>query len=483
MHVTKSLLEGRLPKQMIRALPIYLACILIFLFLSKSDSIHIRPGDVVKRVFSYQAPLQTKYRKFPKKIWQTWKIDPLAFEERDANRAKSWPSLNPEYRYEVLTDGNDLHYVEEHFGPEGLNRLDIVNMYRSLTATIIKADLLRYLVMYVEGGVYADIDVSAIKPVSLFIPPQIHEVDVDLVISVEIDEPNFVNHTILGPKSQSFCQWTFMAKPGTPVIMRLINNVLTWLGEISESQHTPVSNITLNFDEVLTGTGPSAFTTAFLSEMSEQTGEVVDWTYFHALKEAKRVGNILVLPVATFAAGQGHSNSGDHKSPEALVRHHYHASLWPSRHPRYSHPAYGMVEECNWKPECVSAWDNNTAAFPSLPQEEKDKLIAIKVKADAEKFDKEKAEKAAAEKEEAEKKAVELVNRCAEAGLLIPQPKPTTSSVNEATSTRTSEPTTTETRAVPTETPDSPPAKEEVANKDPVHTDPKRDLPAEIGDS
>lgn len=112
--------------------------------------------------------------------------------------------------------------------------------------------------------------------------------------------------------------------------------------------------------------------------------------------------------------GQGHSNARTHDDPNALVKHHYHASLWPSRHPRYSHPAYGMVEECNWNPECVATWDANHAAFPSLSEEEQARLIEAHQTALLEKDEQEAADKAAAEKEEADRKQTELFETCAE---------------------------------------------------------------------
>jgi mannosyltransferase OCH1-like enzyme len=116
--------------------------------------------------FTDEAPqLLIRSEKFPRKIWQSWKVDPTRFEHRDNERARTWTVKNPGYRYEVLTDDNADQYVEHHFGPLGLNRPDIVNVYKSLNAKIIKSDLLRYLIMYVEGGVYADIDVEAIRPV------------------------------------------------------------------------------------------------------------------------------------------------------------------------------------------------------------------------------------------------------------------------------------------------------------------------------
>lgn len=241
----------RLPKQIQRALPISIAASLLFvLFLWRHDSFRSSPivADALKHVLPLQ-PLSISSHEFPKKIWQLWKVDPFSFEERDLARAKSWTAINPEYRYEVLTDGNDMNYVETHFGRAGLNRLDIVSTYRSLTAKIIKADLLRYLVMYIEGGVYADIDVESIRPIDGFIPPQYNPKDVDLVVGVEIDEPDFKGHRILGPKSQSFCQWTFMAKPRVPVMLKLVDNIVKWLHDVARRQNVPVSEIVLDFDE------------------------------------------------------------------------------------------------------------------------------------------------------------------------------------------------------------------------------------------
>ncbi|KAJ5864941.1 uncharacterized protein N7529_006857 [Penicillium soppii] len=326
---------------------------------------------------SYSTQLTSNIgEQFPRKIWQIWKVNPLEFDERDIGVARSWISKNPDYRYEVLTDQNDLGYVETNFGPLGLNRPDIVETYRSLTAPIIKADLLRYLVLYMEGGVYADIDVEALRPVERFIPSGHDESEIDMVIGVEIDEPHFSDHPILGQKSQSFCQWTFMCKPRQPVMMRLVENILHWLNQLSIKQGRPISELQLDFDDVITGTGPSAFTGAILSEMSRATGKDVTWSMFHDISESKVVGGFLVLTVEAFAAGQGHSDSGTHNSRAALVKHHYHASAWPNRHPRFYHPIFGEVERCNWNMDCVRKWDEEASAFAALPQEEQERQIA-----------------------------------------------------------------------------------------------------------
>lgn len=70
----------------------------------------------------------------------------------------------------MLTDTNALYYVETHFGPTGFDRPDIVHTFRELAAPIVKRDLLRYLVMYVE----------ALKPVDVFVPDRFDEKNIDI---------------------------------------------------------------------------------------------------------------------------------------------------------------------------------------------------------------------------------------------------------------------------------------------------------------
>ncbi|RMZ82802.1 hypothetical protein DV738_g1601, partial [Chaetothyriales sp. CBS 135597] len=359
---TKS--EGlAVPRQIRRILPALIGIVVFYIFLTACGG---------REMLGQNSPY------FPRKIWQTWKVEPLVFEEKDLNIARTWTSKNPSYRYEVLTDQNDLAYVETYFGPYGFNRPDIVYVYRELTAKIIKADLLRYLIMYVEGGIYTDIDVEALRSVDRFIPSKFDERDIDMVVGVEIDQPEFHAHKILGSKCMSFCQWTFMCKPRLPVMLKLVEHIIEWLKGVADEQNVPLSQIVLDFDEVISGTGPSAFTKAILEEMSEREGREITWEPFHSLDEAKLVGGVLVLTVEAFAAGQGHSDSGNHNAKQALVKHHYHASGWPNNHPRYKHPIHGEVERCNWEANCVAEWDANTAAFAAMSPEEQAAMIAFK---------------------------------------------------------------------------------------------------------
>src|SRR3954467_7070262 len=49
--------------------------------------------------FTKQPPqLLLQSDKFPKKIWQSWKVDPTRFEHRDNERARTWTVKNPMHR-------------------------------------------------------------------------------------------------------------------------------------------------------------------------------------------------------------------------------------------------------------------------------------------------------------------------------------------------------------------------------------------------
>jgi mannosyltransferase OCH1-like enzyme len=378
LAVSPSSFRNRVPTQMRRCLPLYFACIFVVLIILNADIF----GAISRpRVFKRSAKVSPGLGDsgFPKKIWQTWKMDPFSFDERDSNTAKTWPTKNPGHRYEVLTDSNDMAYVEQYYGRNGLNRIDIVDMYQAINSPIVKADLLRYLVMYAEGGIYADIDVEALRPISRFIPERYNEKDIDLVVGVEIDQPEFKDHPILGQKSQSFCQWTFMARPRLPVMLKLVETIMAWLSDLAREQGVPISEVKLDFDAIITGTGPSAFTTAVLDDINTRNrGPPISWRHFHNMDESKLVNRVLVLDVEAFAAGQGHSDSGNHDSRSALVKHHYHASNWPSRHPRFSHPIFGEVEQCNWDAECVRKWDDDVKSFKALPDDQQQQLIAAR---------------------------------------------------------------------------------------------------------
>ena len=87
----------------------------------------------------------------PKKIWQTWHTPSISLNDSDKDRILSWYLHNPDYRYELLTDSAAESFVKEHYGSGELKWIG--DVFLGLTDKILKADFLRYLLLYASGGV------------------------------------------------------------------------------------------------------------------------------------------------------------------------------------------------------------------------------------------------------------------------------------------------------------------------------------------
>jgi mannosyltransferase OCH1-like enzyme len=87
----------------------------------------------------------------PKIIHQTWKtnIVPVQYNESVLSCQKN----NPTYKYILWTDGDMNTFVLTHF-PR------IYDTYKSYPYNIQRCDAFRYMVLYVYGGIYIDLDIG-----------------------------------------------------------------------------------------------------------------------------------------------------------------------------------------------------------------------------------------------------------------------------------------------------------------------------------
>ena len=76
------------------------------------------------------------------------------------NAVKTWIDKNPEYEYRYYDDKKCVLFLEIYF-PK-----NIQIAYKMLYAGAAKADLWRLCVLYIHGGIYADIDTECNKPIS-----------------------------------------------------------------------------------------------------------------------------------------------------------------------------------------------------------------------------------------------------------------------------------------------------------------------------
>ena len=244
---------------------------------------------------------------------------------------------------------------------------DLASLYKAYPHHVLRADLLRYLILWYYGGYYSDIDVFPARSIKSC--PALRQsgfgdtVDpaISLVVGVEIDEP-FASprkmHDWHWVRSYGFVQYTMYAPQRfSPVLREIIIRVLS-----HTRRHINESNVFIGarYNELATLeiTGPGVFTDAVLDVLSETLpathpliqesvqadaglGDLgvppfrrVTWAPFYRLKsprcvkaseaiEGKQLGGLCVLPVNSWGNGQRHSEADGFDSPHACINHRF----------------------------------------------------------------------------------------------------------------------------------------------------------------
>lgn len=167
--------------------------------------------------------------------------------------AKTWIDKNPGYRYELLTDESAKTYVQDRFQ----DRPDIVKTFKRTKDTILRADLIRYLSLLGDGGIYTDIDTDCSRPIDQWVPAEYANAT-GLVVGVEYDAREEEVRLDMTLRVQ-FCQWTIMAKPGNKVMQHVVDRVIKALQELGrEEDGREKDSITaeMNGGDVMEITGP-----------------------------------------------------------------------------------------------------------------------------------------------------------------------------------------------------------------------------------
>ena len=116
---------------------------------------------IPKQVTTKQvAPTQTT---IPPIFHQTFETN--ALPRRMYNACMSWVKHNPHYEYRFADDHDRRSLIEQHFDS------DVLHAYDRSNVGAMRADLWRYCVLYVYGGVYMDIDTLCVSPlIDLILP-------------------------------------------------------------------------------------------------------------------------------------------------------------------------------------------------------------------------------------------------------------------------------------------------------------------------
>ena len=263
---------------------------------------------------------------FPRKIWQTSKTSPAGLDRMDRTSIQSWTKMNQKWRYEIITQYSAESYVRDRFS----HRRDIEETFMDLQDPILRADLIRYLVLLGDGGVYSDIDTKSLKPIEDWVPAAYKDY-ANVVVGIEYDRLEG-NRWIDWTLDLQLCTWAIMAKPGHPLLELTVDRVIRGLKRLALKQGKTISGVKPSFNEVLDTTGPALFTHSVFDILSHSTGTNFTWLNITKLTSARLIDDILILPINAFGSGQSHSNSGSPNDDTALVEHLFKGS-WKNDHP------------------------------------------------------------------------------------------------------------------------------------------------------
>ncbi|KAH7137930.1 hypothetical protein B0J11DRAFT_421491, partial [Dendryphion nanum] len=254
-------------------------------------------------------------------IW--YKLGPNGLNNDTRRWIDSCIKSNPGYRVEFMTDQTADAHVKSAFA----SRPDILESYLGLTIPILKADLLRYLLLFDQGGVWSDLDISCGGvPIENWIPPQ-HRRDTSLVVGWEFDVgwgDGFVRR---------FASWTILAKPGLPHILKVIEEIVHKLRQKMDQHKVSVENITLAMiGDVVDFSGPRRLTGGILRSLERTLNRAVGTQGITEILQPKSVGDVLVMPGRSFATSANrYKPEEEEKLPPRLVTHHY-AGTWKNMH-------------------------------------------------------------------------------------------------------------------------------------------------------
>ncbi|KAK1968786.1 hypothetical protein LY78DRAFT_603834 [Colletotrichum sublineola] len=251
----------------------------------------------------------------PKNWSATTPISPDRLQE-----TKTWLALNPDYAYTLVGKNGSEDFIQRHFDT------NISSIYNSLPNVGMQSDMLRYLLLDIEGGVYTDTDTIARKPIDVWVPPHLRN-QTRVIVGIEFDQldgPAWVDI----PHALQFCQWTIAAAPGHPIFKNMVARIVSWVDDMVQRNGVTRQELNLikvsSFD-VMNSTGPAAWTDVVWEYIqgTEPEGVLTDIRNLSGMAAPTLYGDVLVLPINGFGVGQLHSGSvHDGTFPDdALIQH------------------------------------------------------------------------------------------------------------------------------------------------------------------
>ena len=156
--------------------------------------------NAVKNTLSVSYPIKSHYNnKIPLNIFQTWHSKNLP--EMMSKNTEFIKQSNPAFNYMLFDDNDCREFIKTNFN------IDVLNAFDKLVPGAYKADLWRYCILYVKGGIYLDIKYV---PINGF----------KLITLMEKE------HWVLDIDNNGIYNALIVAKPGNSILLEAINHIV-----------------------------------------------------------------------------------------------------------------------------------------------------------------------------------------------------------------------------------------------------------------
>ncbi len=223
---------------------------------------------------TYQPNNNFTHHKFPRNIFQVW-FQGCGNMTRDdfITNSRNWKTFNPEWKYKCIDDVFLASACKE-YSPR------CYELYTKSPLMHMKIDLARYVVLYLHGGIYADMDAFILRPLNN--SPQIQELisryesTGNSVLGISSINLNAFERFFLTLSMQSVAlnNAIMFSSPRNPVLGKFIDHVLDNIA-VSIGRNS-ASSADKSYLQIQETTGPRVlnnFFTNILDKQHQETGD------------------------------------------------------------------------------------------------------------------------------------------------------------------------------------------------------------------
>ena len=206
----------------------------------------------------------------PKKLHFTYRTERAP--EKFQKNLKQWERMCPDWEIHYYSDAMIFGFFEKHF-PEYLSDLSKITLGAAL------ADVFRYALLYIHGGMYTDIDTIPLKKIP------VDWLNYQTVLGYEFQRGK--GSADFRYKHDVICQWTMLSAPKNPLFKEALNKCIKNLRDINFHFSVP--------RQVLLATGPLLFTSIANNYLQLDQTLILDMEIFGSFPETLPVSERSVV--------------------------------------------------------------------------------------------------------------------------------------------------------------------------------------------